>query len=61
MTNVTISERGAACAELHAQMKEIESLQLKIGEEMSVLIFKQMRLAEKMAALSSAMAKVMSL
>jgi hypothetical protein len=61
MTKLTISEQGAACEELYRQMKEIENLQLKIGEEMSVLIFKQMRLAEKMAVLNTTMEKVMKL
>lgn len=47
MTIVNISQRAECLVALHSELKLLEAQQIKIGEEMSVLIFKQMQLAEK--------------
>ena len=51
MTTVTISAKAEAVAALETELKEIEALQLKVGEEMAKLLFDQMRLAEKSHAM----------
>ena len=51
MSTVNISERGEFIAVIYQELKEIEKLQLQVGEQMAVLLFEQMRLAEKSKAL----------
>ena len=58
MTIVNISQRAECLAELHSELKRLEAQQIKIGEDMSVLIFKQMQLAEKCRRINQAMEKV---
>lgn len=41
------SDRVEKIAALVAELKEVETLQLKVGEDMAALIFDQMRLSEK--------------
>ena len=58
MTIVNISQRAECLAALHSELKQLEAQQIKVGEEMSVLIFKQMQLAEKCWLINQVMEKV---
>lgn len=52
---INISDKGQAVAVLSVELKELEALQLTVGEKMSVLLFEQMRLAEKCRAINRSM------
>lgn len=51
MSTVNISERAEFIAAIYQELQEIEKLQLKVGEDMALLLLQQVRLAEKSRAL----------
>lgn len=61
MTLVSLSEKSQVIAQLHKELEQLEALQLKVGENMSALLFEQVRLAEKTRAIMNTMERVMSL
>lgn len=52
---IDISDKAKAVLALSSELKELEVLQLSIGEKMSVLLFEQMRLAEKCRIINRSM------
>lgn len=50
-----ISDKAKTIQALSVELKEVEELQLKVGEQMAVLLFEQTRLAEKCRALNRSM------
>ena len=52
---IDISDKAKAVLALSSELKELEVLQLSVGEKMSVLLFEQMRLAEKCRIINRSM------
>lgn len=52
---IDISDKAKAVQALSSELKELEVLQLSVGEKMSVLLFEQMRLAEKCRIINRSM------
>jgi len=52
---IDISDKAKAIAALSEELKEVEALQLKVGEQMAAMMFDQVRLAEKCRALNRSM------
>lgn len=52
---INISDKGHVIKALHDELNGLEQLQLKVGEQMSVLLFEQMRLAEKCRIINRSM------
>jgi hypothetical protein len=52
---IDISDKAQAILALSDELKELEKLQLEIGEKMSILIFEQMRLSEKCRIINRSM------
>jgi len=52
---ISISIKAEAVKALSDELEELEKLQLQVGEKMAVLLFEQMRLAEKCKAINRSM------
>lgn len=52
---ISISVKGEVVKALSDELEELEKLQLQVGEKMAVLLFEQMRLAEKCRAINKTM------
>ena len=52
---ISISIKAEAVKALSDELEELENLQLQVGEKMAVLLFEQMRLAEKCKAINKTM------
>lgn len=59
MSTVSISPKAEAIHALYTEFKQLEDAQIKVGEEMAVLIFKQMQLAEKCRIINEAIQRMM--
>ena len=55
MTNVQLSDKATAISSLWAEMSHIEKAQLEVGEEMAILLYRQVGLSEKFRALRNTM------
>jgi len=56
---VTISDKAEALCALNKELKDLETAQLKVGEQMSALLFEQVRLAEKTRHIMTTMEKIL--
>lgn len=52
---ISISDKAKAVLALSDELKDLEKLQLEVGEQMAKLIFDQMRLAEKCRIINRSM------
>ena len=52
---IDISDKAKAVLALSDELKALEKVQLEVGEKMAVLLFEQMRLAEKCRAINRSM------
>lgn len=52
---INISDKAKAILALSEELKELEKLQLKVGEKMAALVFDQMRLSEKCRIINRSM------
>lgn len=57
--SVAISDKAEALHALSEELQQLEQLQLKVGEELSVLLFKQMQLAERCRLITHTMEKIL--
>lgn len=54
-TVINISDKAKAVLALSEELKDLEKLQLEVGEQMAKLVFDQMRLAEKCRIINRSM------
>ena len=54
----SISEKAQLLSVLQQELDQLETLQLRVGNDMSKLVFDQMRLAEKSLAIINTMEKI---
>ena len=54
-TVINISDKAKAVLALSEELKDLEKLQLDVGEQMAKLVFNQMRLAEKCRIINHSM------
>lgn len=52
---INISIKAEAVKALSDELQDLEKLQLEVGEKMAILVYEQMRLAEKCRAINKAM------
>lgn len=52
---INISDKGMAVKALSDELKDLEALQLQVGEQMAKLVFDQMRLSEKCRIINRSM------